>query len=493
MAGATIILGAGMGGLFTALALSSRDEPIVILERDPPPPTGDPDEVFETWRRRSAGQFRHTHAFRARLTSLLRKEHPAFLASLADFGMRVQPFVETLPPEARVQFGHEPSDAELDVLIGRRSTFELALRRYLQDLPNIEFRDRVLVQGLKAGRGPKDELLIEGVLTADGPIEGSLVIDTGGRNSPVADWLESLGARPPEEVAPAGIVYFSQFYRLRPGAVAPVRAAVGDLGYLKFGAIPADNGAFSITLAVPESDLTLRQLAVRPEMFERIVTALPAVAAWIDPQVAMPVGRPAGMGDLKSRWRDMAPSGRPLVLNLFCVGDSLVLTNPLYGRGCTLAAVEAHLLRDALLESDDPSARATSYSAKVSAEVRGYFDDMRLSDAQALDAARRILGEAATVPWLTRARQYYQRHGVVIAVRRRPVLMRESLRAFHLLAPATAWRTHPRTIAYALFTLARGRANAALYDPPLGPPRAELLARLGDQILPKLRPRCTRA
>ena len=43
--------------------------------------------------------------------------------------------------------------------------------------------------------------------------------------------------------------------RLRPGQVEPPRGkspASGDMGYMKFGVFPADNGCFSITICVPE-------------------------------------------------------------------------------------------------------------------------------------------------------------------------------------------------------------------------------------------------
>ena len=474
MIGCAVVLGGGMGGLFSALALAPLCQRIVVLERDPPPPHST-DAAFSDWPRRGASQMRHTHAFRARMTRLLRREHPEVLAELRRLGVMEQTFAETLPDEARRHYVPAPGDDDLTVLLSRRSTFELALHRSLAARPNVELRSGAFVTGLLTRRDATGTLVAEGFSTADGPRRGDIVIDAGGRSSPVAEWLEAAGAAPPQVGSSAGIVYFTQFFQLRPGATPPRRAAVGDLVYLKFGAIPADNGAHSITLAVPEADLALRQAAAHPDGFARIVGALPAASAWIDPAVATPLGRPAGMGDLKSRWRDMAPGGAPLALNLFSVGDSLMLTNPLYGRGCTLAAIEAHLLRDALRASVDPIARARSYAAAVHRELGLHFEDMRRMDAAAVEAAVAHLGAGTRPRWPVRLKRHYLQHGLGIATRRSLDLTRRSLRAFHLLEPPGRWQADPRTVAAALGSLLRGqRANAEFY-PPAGPTRAQVL------------------
>lgn len=474
MIGCAVILGGGMGGLFSALTLAPLCERIVVLERDPAPPDST-DAAFSDWPRRGASQMRHTHAFRARMTGILRREHPEVLIELCRRGVREQGFAETLPDEARRHYVPAPGDDDLTVLLSRRSTFELALHCSLAAHPNVELRTGVFVTGLLTRRDEAGALVAAGFSTAGGPLLGDVVIDAGGRTSPVAEWLEELGAAPPQVGSSAGIVYFTQFFQLRPGATPPRRAAVGDLGYLKFGAIPADNGAYSITLAVPEADLALRQAAARPDSFARIVAALPAAAAWIDPSLARPLGRPAGMGDLKSRWRDMVPGGEPLVLNLFSVGDSLMLTNPLYGRGCTLAAIEAHLLRDALRAYADPVARARSYAAAVRRELGLHFEDMRRMDAAAVEAAVAHLGGGTRPPWPVRLKRHYLQHGLGIATRRSLDLTRRSLRAFHLLEPPKRWQADPRTVAAALGSLLRGRrANAGFY-PPSGPSREQVL------------------
>jgi len=74
-----LVIGAGMAGLWTALALAPTGREITLLERDPPPPKGDADEAFEHWTRRGVGHLRHSHAFLARLRLIIRDEHPELL------------------------------------------------------------------------------------------------------------------------------------------------------------------------------------------------------------------------------------------------------------------------------------------------------------------------------------------------------------------------------------------------------------------------------
>ena len=43
------VVGAGICGLFTSLALSRRGFDVTLFERDTPPPEGDADQAFFTW------------------------------------------------------------------------------------------------------------------------------------------------------------------------------------------------------------------------------------------------------------------------------------------------------------------------------------------------------------------------------------------------------------------------------------------------------------
>jgi flavin-dependent dehydrogenase len=316
-----------------------------------------------------------------------------------------------------------------------------------------------------------------------GDLIGDIVVDAGGRGSPVADWLAEAGAPIPFTAENCEILYYTRFYALQPGRGEPPRgkhAATGDLGYLKFAIFPADNDTFSITLAVPEVEEGLRAAVVDPSNFDVICARLPGVQPWTDPATARPVSRVYGMGDLKSRWRDMVPDGKPLARNLFFVGDSLVQTNPLYGRGCSFAAIEAHLLRDVLAETADSIERARLYAERVRAAVRPYYDDMVQQDRGAARRAAQGLDPAYRPSFRARLIRGFVEDGVTIAIRTDIALMRAAMRAFHMLAPPRDWFVRPATLIKILAVWARGRkANAKFYPATPGPPRPELFALLG--------------
>ena len=56
-----LVIGAGMAGLWTAMALAPSGREITLLDRDPPPPEGDADAAFDHWNRRGVGHLRHSN------------------------------------------------------------------------------------------------------------------------------------------------------------------------------------------------------------------------------------------------------------------------------------------------------------------------------------------------------------------------------------------------------------------------------------------------
>src|SRR5258706_3314433 len=298
-----LVIGAGIAGLCVALALGPTGRQVVLLERDGQPPSGDADEAFRDWQRRGVGHLRQSHAFLARLRSLITHEHPDLLRDLLDSGCREIGFKDMLADGLRKAYQPLPGDAELVVLTSRRTTLEMVMRRYVERLANVTIVSGAFVKRLVTERDGAGAIRVLGVETEDGDgiyeHRADFVVDAGGKNSSAIEQLLEEGAPVMEESETAGILYFTRHFRLHPGVAEPPRGkapASGDLGFLKFGVFPADNGCFSITVCVPEIEMEMRQAVVKPELFDAICRQMPGLVPWLVPAVSEPVSRVYGMG-----------------------------------------------------------------------------------------------------------------------------------------------------------------------------------------------------
>src|SRR5947207_10365336 len=122
-----VVIGAGVGGLGTALALSRQGHDVTVLERDRTPLPHDPEEAF-AWDRRGAPQVRHSHAMLARLRNLLRDRYPDVLDALYAAGATDWPLTDKLP-DTMDDPSPKPGDEDLVMLACRRTTFEWVLGR----------------------------------------------------------------------------------------------------------------------------------------------------------------------------------------------------------------------------------------------------------------------------------------------------------------------------------------------------------------------------
>ncbi len=329
--GDVVVVGGGVAGLAAALGLARQGRAVTVLERDATPLPAGPEEAFG-WDRRGAPQVRHSHAFLARLHSLLRDHYPDVLDALLAAGATEQRFGQHLPP-TMVGFAPEPGDEDLVMLCCRRTTFEWVLRRAVLAEGRVELRTGTAVRGLlAAGDADAGEAVrVAGVrLDSGADLPAALTVVATGRRSALPAWLSELGAPTmPEEEDDTGIVYLSRFYRLREAAPRPAQGAAvgGDLGYLKYGVFAGDNRTFSITLAVPVADEELRRLLGAPPAFDATARSLAPAADWLagSPE---PITEVHVMAGLVNRWRDLVVGGRPLALGLHAVGDAQVCTNP---------------------------------------------------------------------------------------------------------------------------------------------------------------------
>jgi 2-polyprenyl-6-methoxyphenol hydroxylase-like FAD-dependent oxidoreductase len=486
-----VVIGGSVAGLGVALALSGRGHRVTVLEADATPLPASPAEAFAHWDRRGSPQTRHSHALLARLRNLIRDHAPELLEKLLAHGaeeLRFADRVRQLFPDAPL----EPGDDDIVFLACRRITFEWVLRRHVLDTGLVDFRDGVEVTRLEADRDPATGLpRVTGVWAREqdgreAQVAGDLVVDASGRRSKLRSWLPAIGTKPVREASsPCGIFYTSRFYRLLDGVKPPELEGgiVGvDLGYLKLGIFAGDSRVFSITLAASPSDDAMRLVLHQPA-FEAAVAALPLAAAWTAPDVAEPVSDVHGMANLKNTRRWLVEDGTPLALGYVAVGDALIHTNPIVGRGCSLAWTAAFELADQLdAHGDDLHALALAFDERVERQIVPWYQMQLVQDADAIEIAEaQLRGEdpfqTANPDGTQNPKAFFRsllKEGLMPALREDVRLLRVFLRAMNLLeAPGDLFK-NPVVMQSLLASYAKRdqRENVVL-----GPSRQEMLER----------------
>ncbi len=477
-----VVVGGGVSGLGAALVLARRGHRVTVVERDDTPMPATADEAFD-WDRRGAPQVRHSHAFLARLVRTMRQDYPDVYADLLAEGATEMRFGDDIPP-AITNYERQPDDDELVMLACRRTTFEWVLRRAAIAEGAVAFRTGVGVTGLVSdttGELPN----VAGVRLADGSeIAADFTIVAAGRRSALSEWLSEVGgASVPEDVDETGIVYLSRFYRLRDGQSPPPRSGPigGDLGYLKYGVFVGDNQTFSVTLATPTADEELRKLVTDSTVFDACAQQLVATEQWLDGRAVAITDEVHLMAGLINRWRKHVIDGVPVATGVAAVGDAVICTNPLYGRGCCTAFWSAHLLADAIAAHvDDPVALQLAYDAALRDEILPWYRSSVDQDIAARRVAAALLAGDDPDGDPNDPRAFMRsvfRDGLLPAMRRDAIVLRAFFRTFNLLCAPDAMVKDADVFGRVL-AVWQDRANRPP-EPLLGPAtRADLLARL---------------
>src|SRR5215470_13011578 len=199
-----IVIGASMGGLLAARALSDFYTAVTVLERDVFPAADTP--------RKGVPQGRHTHGLLARGSAVLEEFFPGYNNEVvAQSGGLLGDIANDV-----TWIGHNVTLAsgksDLIGLAASRPVLEGHLRRRLLALPNVRAIENCAVQGLASPTGKR----VTGVRArvdgkAEETVNADLVVDASGRGSSSAAWLEELGYQPPaNEKVEIGIGYTSR-------------------------------------------------------------------------------------------------------------------------------------------------------------------------------------------------------------------------------------------------------------------------------------------
>lgn len=456
-----LIVGGGVGGLSAALAFGRQGHEVTVIERDPLPPTATAEEAFAA-ERRGAPQAHQTHGFLAKIAVTLRERFPDVLESLHAVGCTELPLTANLGEP-------QPGDEDLKVLVVRRTTFEWVLRNAALEQDHVKF-----VTGVGVTRLLADGNTVTGVELDDGTtFDADIVIASTGRRGSVPEWLGAIGIEVPETARESGLMYLTRWYRLPGGYDVDMAKLGGDLQFVKYLAVPGDGHTLSITLAIDPSDKELRQTLSDADNFEAACRALPGPNQFFAHGPLEPCGGVRPMTGLLNRIRRFADdNGEPTVLGFHAVGDAHTCTNPLYGRGCSLAMAQAVLLADATAaHPHDAHARAVAYEAACKDQVEPWFHVSVEMDKAGADPTGFVGGGGDGISEARRGTL-----ALFVAAATDPVLGRGMARFWNLLATPNEMMQDG-----ALLTrMAEVMANPDAYPlpPREGPTRQELLTTL---------------
>jgi 2-polyprenyl-6-methoxyphenol hydroxylase-like FAD-dependent oxidoreductase len=422
-----VVIGAGIGGLSAAAALSPHFFRVVVLERDDLP------DAPES--RVGIPQGRHAHVLLAGGLHALNALLPGFEHQLASAGaVRYQEGIDV-----RVERpGFDPfplRDLGWHTYAMSRPLIESVVRRCVGRLPNVSLQPRCTVRALVADAGGSS---VSGVQFSDGQADATtlasdLVVDASGRAEPTRAFLEAMGlAAPRESRIGIGVHYATAVFEM-PARQAEAWKVVSAFPEPKAGSlgallVPIERGRWLVSMGVSHGESLPADKAGFMQALRRLRNPTIHDAVSGAEMIGKPV-RYAFEASVRRHFNELAAFPKGLIP----MGDAICRVNPLYGQGMSVAAMQALGLRR-LLDSRGErglSALAADHFAMTEAVLEAPWAVAELDFMYPETSGDRPASLAFTLAYLRALLQVAARdpqaHCALMAVR-------------HLLKPSSTYR-----------------------------------------------------
>jgi 2-polyprenyl-6-methoxyphenol hydroxylase-like FAD-dependent oxidoreductase len=357
-----IVVGAGIGGLATAKALSSSFETVTVLERDALP--------SEPIARTGTPQARQIHVLLRGGLDALNGLFPGFEAELERAGaVRVR-----VGSQARLEVpGFDPfprRDLGFDYLSMTRPLVEFVIRRLVEEQGNITLKSRCRVTQLleSVDRAAVTRVRYDEANGRSIERAADLIVDASSRGALTLALLDRLGLpRPQETEIGIDLRYATGMFEIPSNAPCDWRAVLhrpsiqsGRGGLL----VPIENNRWQVNLTGMHGE-PMPESAAEFVAFARTLRTRTIHDAI---EGAIPVGPIYRFGFPCSRRRHFEALDR-FPDRLLPIGDVICQFNPAFGQGMSVVAQEACVLKRLIearaLEADPFKGLASSFFAAI--------------------------------------------------------------------------------------------------------------------------------
>ena len=405
-----VVCGAGMGGLLAARVLSEFYGTVTVVERDNLPDAAD--------QRRGVPQGRHFHVLWSRGADELARLFPGIHDDLIAAGAEVCDDGDLSRVSIRLA-GHElsregkfsdPSAVKLHLL--SRPLLESHVRQRVGAIDNVEILDgHDFVDPIApTPQRVTGANIVDRDSGAKRELNADLLVDAMGRSARTPAFLDDLGCgRPVAERSTTNANYTSLQMRIPEGIIKermtfvvpePKKPTGGA-----FSVYEHDTWIFTLTRLAdnePPNDLTgMIRMATQfapPGLLRALKRG--------EPISEISVFRYPGAIWRRYDQMDRFPAG------FLVFGDAICSTNPIYGQGMTVAALEATALRDCLTEGNGDLSRR--FFAATAAHIgpmwaSNQFNDLYMDNGdpdhaaskELLDFREAVLSAAESSPAVT--------------------------------------------------------------------------------------------